>query len=63
MKIELCAKCNLQFFCTADDIDKCQCTQIKLCNEAINYIKNTYQSCLCLACLTQINNSFLNDKK
>ncbi|MBP9185667.1 MAG: cysteine-rich CWC family protein [Bacteroidia bacterium] len=63
MKVEFCAKCNLQFFCNADNIIKCQCLQIKLCNEALNYIKNTYKSCLCLDCLTQINNSFLNAKK
>jgi hypothetical protein len=59
MKHELkqCARCNNSFECKQGDVINCQCYGIVLSTEAQDYIANTYNDCLCKACLLQLQNN------
>lgn len=52
-----CKRCNAPFECKANDINKCQCNSIVLSKEIEAVIKKLYNGCLCIKCLTELNNT------
>lgn len=52
-----CQRCQKEFTCNAQKIENCDCNKIKLSNSTLAYISQHYNDCLCLDCLTQLNQS------
>jgi hypothetical protein len=52
-----CARCKSLFECKPGDIGNCQCNNIQLLPETKEYLSKTkFKDCLCLNCLTHLNN-------
>lgn len=51
---KICPKCGAAFVCKHDDILNCQCSQIALNRDQLDYIKANFDSCLCQNCLKEI---------
>lgn len=54
-KQKICPKCKKSFFCQADDISACGCSQLSLSNETKSFLSKTFYGCLCSECLRSIN--------
>jgi hypothetical protein len=54
-KIKICPRCKKEFNCNSEDISACACSQVKLSNETKSFLANTFFSCLCSQCLTELN--------
>lgn len=50
-----CPKCNRRFICKVGDIAKCQCSVVKMSEEAKIFFSKTYYDCLCKECLAKID--------
>jgi len=50
-----CDRCNKEFTCLADNIEKCSCNQIEINPEIVTYLKQTNYDCLCSNCLNELN--------
>lgn len=55
-EIKICQKCNAEFECKPGSITQCQCFGIKLTAEQQACIELSFTDCLCIACLTTIQN-------
>lgn len=55
MENKSCPKCGAAFVCMHNDIAACQCASVKLSEASRAYIKKTYNNCLCVHCLREIN--------
>ncbi|MEO6668721.1 MAG: cysteine-rich CWC family protein [Ferruginibacter sp.] len=53
---KICARCGNAFVCKAGDIINCQCHGISCTNEAIEFVSERYDDCLCRGCLVSLNN-------
>jgi len=53
-----CPRCGNTFHCGAHDAQPCACSQIMLTAEALTTLRGQYGSCLCLACLAQLQAPF-----
>lgn len=53
-----CPRCAAVFVCESTRIEMCQCTQIELTTEELEYNNKVYQGCLCLACLKALRTEF-----
>jgi hypothetical protein len=52
-----CLRCKSLFECKPGNISNCQCSQIQLLPETKEFLANTkYNDCLCLNCLSHLNN-------
>jgi hypothetical protein len=49
-----CARCNGAFECKPGNITQCQCFGITFAEEEKEYIRKTYDDCLCRNCLLNI---------
>ena len=49
-----CERCKKLFVCNAIDISNCDCTKIKLTQNEIENLKQTYANCLCNNCLIEL---------
>ena len=49
-----CPRCHKTFECQHHNIGKCDCTKLILSPESYEYISNTYEDCLCIECLEEI---------
>jgi len=58
-----CPRCNSSFQCKAGSITECQCNQIKLSNEERIYIESLYTDCLCINCLSILQQQYLMLRK
>ena len=52
-----CPGCGKSFECKPGDIVNCQCNGVRLSEEAISFLSNSYDDCLCASCLTLLNNN------
>ncbi|NWJ52735.1 MAG: cysteine-rich CWC family protein [Bacteroidetes bacterium] len=53
-EIKKCARCNQQFGCGASG--KCWCFEVSISPEALKYIEDQYNGCLCPECLQLVSN-------
>lgn len=49
-----CPRCHKTFECNDHNIKDCDCTKVKLSPESYEYISHTYEDCLCIECLKEI---------
>lgn len=58
-----CPRCSAPFVCRVDQISLCNCKKVVLKEGVRNYIKTKYGNCLCIDCLSYINDNFDNIKE
>jgi len=59
---EKCPRCQQIFVCKAGNIGNCQCSSISLNKDQTDYIRHRYTSCLCINCLKQLQEEYLQAK-
>ena len=52
-KANTCERCGGDFACGAA-LEGCWCTEVKVSDEARDYMRSKYESCLCRKCLESI---------
>ncbi len=50
MSVKKCSKCSEPFSCKNEETG-CWCEKVELNMEALNYLKEHYDNCLCPGCL------------
>ena len=58
-----CPRCNSAFECKVGNVLECQCNKIKLSYEERIYIEGLYTECLCINCLTTLQQQYLMIRK
>jgi len=53
-EMKRCPKCNKAFECKPGNITQCQCFGLKLTEPENDYMRDTYNDCLCGDCLGTI---------
>lgn len=55
---KICPRCENSFVCREDRNDLCGCSRLYLLSGVREYVKETYESCLCPSCLKETSASF-----
>lgn len=55
-----CPKCKTPFECKVGSILLCQCSEIKLSNEELEFIQQKYDDCLCINCIKELKADYHN---
>lgn len=50
-----CPRCGREFECKSGSIDQCQCSQLHVSTEALEYVMRLYDDCLCATCLAVLS--------
>lgn len=60
MKHEIisCERCNRRIECKANSYTKCQCSQIQLSLNEVQYVSELYEGCLCYDCLADLQKEY-----
>ena len=53
-----CPRCASNFECKTGSILLCQCSQIEMSAEQLEYSNTQYEDCLCLFCLKELRTEF-----
>jgi hypothetical protein len=48
---KFCPRCNNPFECKVGSVSLCQCSTITLNEQERNFISNSFEDCLCAACM------------
>ena len=55
---KICQRCSAEFSCREDRIELCSCRKVSLASGVRDYIKRSYDDCLCPKCLNETNKHF-----
>jgi hypothetical protein len=55
-----CERCGTRVECKANSITKCQCSQVQLSLNETQYISENFDGCLCISCLLDLKNEYLD---
>lgn len=55
---KICQRCQSSFNCREDRIEFCSCRKVTLVSGVRDYIKESYEDCLCPNCLKETNTYF-----
>lgn len=58
-----CPACGTRFECKAGSISNCQCYEVRLTSEQMQYLSERYADCLCVACLIRLQQSGVVENK
>lgn len=61
-EVKYCPRCNESFECKVGSIELCQCSQINLTAEEINFIQSLYDDCICLTCMKVLKSEYHSRK-
>lgn len=50
-----CPRCGKTFECRHDEVDNCWCMQTEILPDAMNFILDNYEGCLCRECIDELN--------
>lgn len=50
-----CPRCGKTFECRHDEVDNCWCMQMEILPDAMNFILDNYEGCLCRECIDELN--------
>lgn len=53
-----CPRCKKGFECKSGSVLLCQCSEIEMTSEQLEYTNTKYDDCLCLACLKELRTEF-----
>ncbi|RZK97886.1 MAG: hypothetical protein EOO89_32740 [Pedobacter sp.] len=54
-----CERCKTPVVCKANAYSKCQCSQVSLSINEMQYISETFDNCLCAKCLTELKEEYV----
>ncbi|WP_299284617.1 cysteine-rich CWC family protein [uncultured Mucilaginibacter sp.] len=57
-EIIACERCQSRIECKANSFTKCQCSEVKLTHDEIEHIAESYEGCLCAACLLELQQEY-----
>ncbi len=57
-----CERCGASIECKANSFTKCQCSEVQLTHNEIEYIGDYYESCLCAACLLVLQQEYQHNQ-
>ncbi|MGN7202779.1 cysteine-rich CWC family protein [Pedobacter sp. SAFR-022] len=55
-----CERCTARMECKANSYSKCQCANIQLTVNEVQYIAELYDGCLCVKCLHDLQLEYLS---
>ncbi|RFS19732.1 hypothetical protein DVR12_21785 [Chitinophaga silvatica] len=53
-----CPRCQSLFECRVGTILRCQCQEVVLSEEELEYIRQEFSGCLCADCLRELKTAF-----
>ncbi|RYY25525.1 MAG: hypothetical protein EOP41_05135 [Sphingobacteriaceae bacterium] len=53
-----CERCGARIECKANSFTKCQCSEVQLTYNEIEFIAECYENCLCAACLLALQQEY-----
>jgi hypothetical protein len=53
-----CERCGLRIECKANAYTKCQCSAVKLDLNEVQFVSESFDGCLCAACLMDLKNEY-----
>ncbi len=54
-EIKHCPRCGGEFVCKVNDVANCQCSEVSLSHETLEYLNKISSGCHCKHCLSEIN--------
>lgn len=57
---KICPRCSTTFRCREDRVELCSCSKTAKVIGLRDYVKDTYNECLCPKCLQEANSTFYN---
>ena len=57
-EIVRCDRCQAAFECKANAYTKCQCSNVQLTINEVQYISELYEGCLCARCLVELQQEY-----
>ena len=55
IEVKYCKRCGITFNCNTINIIACQCKAVSISQQTKNYLSTTNYNCLCVKCLTQVD--------
>ncbi|QJD94915.1 cysteine-rich CWC family protein [Mucilaginibacter robiniae] len=53
-----CERCRAPFECKANSYTKCQCSEVQLSINEVQYVSELYDGCLCVNCLRELQQEY-----
>lgn len=53
-----CERCGARMECKANSFNKCQCSEVQLTHNEIEFIAKSYEGCLCAVCLLVLQQEY-----
>lgn len=53
-----CERCGARIECKANSFTKCQCSEVQLTLDEMEYISTTFDGCLCANCLLELQQTY-----
>ncbi len=60
-EIITCQRCSTLVECKANSISKCQCSQVQLSLNELQYVSECFEGCLCANCLLDLQKEYQED--
>lgn len=57
-EIKYCPRCSSAFECKPGNITQCQCFDVQLSRQELEFIKEIYDDCVCKNCLIELKQKF-----
>ncbi len=58
-----CERCRTRIECKANSYTRCQCSEVHLNLNEVQYISELYEGCLCAGCLNELKEEYENSIK
>ncbi|WP_345232431.1 cysteine-rich CWC family protein [Olivibacter ginsenosidimutans] len=58
-----CERCGTAIECRANSYTKCQCSVVELSINEMQYISETFDSCLCANCLMELKQEYQHQQE
>ena len=53
-----CDRCGARIECKANSYTKCQCSEVQLTINEVQYISENYEGCMCANCLLDLQSEY-----
>ncbi|TKB95253.1 cysteine-rich CWC family protein [Pedobacter cryophilus] len=57
-EIIACERCGQKIECKANNYTQCQCSQVQLSLNEVQYISENYEGCMCAKCLLALKEEY-----
>lgn len=60
-EIKYCPRCKIRFECKVGSVLLCQCSDVRLTEAERNYLRESYDDCLCANCMKALKTEYYNN--